>query len=86
MSLQTFCLLSLGVAVLLLVAGAVIEGEIEYRRRQIKRVRDLKAENRDLRAALRRTTFETGWELDTVKTELAVKELLLRQKWAEAKK
>lgn len=86
MSLQTFCLVCLLSGLVLLLAGALIEGEIEYRRRQIKRVRDLKDENRRLRAQLHHERFESGWELDEVKTALAVKDMLLRQKWREAKR
>lgn len=86
MSLQTFCLVALLCAMVLLIAGALIEGEIEYRRRQIKMVKDLKAENRRLRAQLHHERFESGWELDEAKTALAVKDMLLRQKWREAKR
>ena len=35
---------------------------------------------------IRRQAFGSEWELDKVKTELALKELLLRQKWEGAKK
>ena len=38
-----------------------------------------------LRAQLRRQRFEDGWELDSVKTELALKNLMLKQKWAGVK-
>lgn len=86
MSLSTFCMVALLVALVILVAGAVIEGEIEYRKKQVKMVRDLKTENRRLRVQLHHERFESGWELDEVKTALAVKELLLKQKWAEVKK
>lgn len=86
MSLQTFCLVALLCAMVLLIAGALIEGEIEYRKRQIKMVKDLKAENRRLRAQLHHERFESGWELDEAKTALAVKDMLLRQKWREAKR
>lgn len=86
MSLQTFCLLCLLAAMVILVAGAVIEGEIEYRRKQIKMVRDLKVENARLRAEVRRERFNGEWKLDEAKTEIAVKELLLKQKWAEVRK
>lgn len=86
MSLQTFCLVALLCAMVLLIAGALIEAEVEYRRRQIKRVRDLKDENRRLRAQLHHERFESGWELDEAKTALAVKDMLLRQKWREAKR
>ncbi len=70
----------------IIIAGAVIEGEIEYRKRQIKMVRDLKAENARLRAEVRRAEFNGEWKLDSARTELAVKDLLLRQRWASAKK
>lgn len=86
MSLQTFCFVCLLSGLVLLIAGALIEAEIEYRRRQIKRVRDLKDENRRLRAQLHHERFESGWELDEAKTALAVKDMLLRQKWANANK
>lgn len=86
MSLQAFCFLALLIGLVIVIAGAVIEGEIEYRKRQIKMVKDLKAENRKLRAQLHHERFESDWELDEVKTALAVKEMLLRQKWADAKK
>ena len=86
MSLQTFCLVCLLSGLVLLIAGALIEGEIEYRKRQIKMVKDLKAENRRLRAQLHHERFESGWELDEAKTALAVKDMLLRQKWREAKR
>ena len=86
MSLQTFCRVCLLSGLVLLSAGALIEGEIEYRKRQIKMVKDLKAENRRLRAQLHHERFESGWELDEAKTALAVKDMLLRQKWREAKR
>lgn len=86
MSLQTFCLVCLLSGLVLLIAGALIEAEIEYRRRKIKMVKDLKAENRRLRAQLHHERFESGWELDEAKTALAVKDMLLRQKWREAKR
>lgn len=86
MSLQAFCFLCLGVAVLVVLAGAVIEGEIEYRRKQNKRVRDLHAENCRLRARLGHKNFETQYELDEMRTALAVKELLLKQKWEGVKR
>ncbi len=86
MTLQAFCFSALGIGLAIVVAGAVIEGEIEYRRRQIKAVRDLKAENARLRAEVRRERFNGEWRLDEAKTEIAVKEMLLRQKWAEAKR
>ena len=86
MTLQAFCFVCLLSGMVLLIAGALIEGEIEYRRRQIKRVRDLKDENRRLRAQLHHERFESGWELDEAKTALAVKDMLLRQKWREAKR
>lgn len=86
MNLQTFCFLALAIGLVIIIAGAVIEGEIEYRKRQIKMVRDLKAENARLRAEVRRAEFNGEWKLDSARTELAVKDLLLRQRWASAKK
>lgn len=86
MSLQTFCFMSLAIGMVIIIAIAVIEGEIEYRKKQIKMVRDLKAENARLRAEVRRAEFNGEWKLDSARTELAVKDLLLRQRWAFAKR
>lgn len=86
MSLQAFCFLCLGVGLVIILAGAVIEGELEYRRRQKKRVRELHAENARLRAKLGHKDFENEYQLDALRTELAVKQLLLAQKWAGVKK
>ncbi len=86
MKLQTFCFICLGVSLVILLAGLLIEAEIQYRRRKVKQVRELHAENALLRAEIRRQAFGSDWELDKVKTELALKELLLRQKWAEVKR
>lgn len=84
MTLTAFSFLCLAVSVVILLAGAVIEGEIEYRKKKIKQVRDLHAENARLRARLDHRNFDQEWEMDNVKTQLAIKELLLRQKWQEA--
>lgn len=86
MTLTAFSFLCLAVSVVILLAGAVIEGEIEYRKKKIKQVRDLHAENARLRARLGHRDFEAEYELDALRTELAVKQLLLRQKWAGVKK
>lgn len=86
MSLTTFCLICLSVDVVILIIGLFVEAEIQYRRRKVKQVRELHAENAILRAEIRRQAFGSEWELDKVKTELALKELLLRQKWAGVKK
>lgn len=86
MTLQAFCFLCLGAAVVVVLAGAFIEGELEYRRRQKKRVRELHAENARLKAKLGHKDFEAEYQLDALRTELAVKQLLLAQKWAGVKK
>lgn len=86
MKLQTFCFLCIGVSLVILLAGLLIEAEIQYRRKKVKQVRDLHYENALLRAEIRKQAFGSEWELDKVKTELALKELLLRQKWSEVKK
>lgn len=86
MTLQMFCVLSFSLCIAILVCGLIIEAEIQYRRRKVKQVRELHAENALLRAEIRRQAFGSEWELDKVKTELALKELLLRQKWAEVKR
>ncbi len=86
MSLTTFSLLCLAVSVVLLIIGTLIEAEREYRAKQQKRVRDLHFENCKLRARLGHQNFETQYELDELKTALAVKELLLRQKWNGVKR
>lgn len=86
MSLQAFCFVCLAVAVVIVLAGAVIEGEVEYRRKQNKRVRELHAENARLRAHLGHKNFEAEYELDELRTKLAVKQLLLSQKWKEVTK
>lgn len=78
--------MSLAIGMVIIIAIAVIEGEIEYRKKQIKMVRDLKAENARLRAEVRRAEFNGEWKLDSARTELAVKDLLLRQRWAFAKR
>ena len=86
MTLTTFSFLCLAFCVVVLLAGAVIEGEINYRKAKIKQVRELHAECARLRARLGHRNFEAEYEIDALRTELAVKQLLLRQKWAEVKK
>lgn len=86
MTLSAFCFALLGIALTVLFMGAVIEWLNERRASDGKRIRDLVRENAQLRAALRKARFEGEWELDAARTEIAVKELLLRQKWAEARK
>ena len=86
MTLLEFSLTVLAVFVAIILIGAVIEGEMEYRKRQIKMVRDLKVENARLRAQLHHERFEHDWSIDEAKTREAVKDLLLRQKWANATK
>lgn len=85
MTLQAFCFAALGIGLAVVFMGAVIEWLNERRESDGKRIRDLVAENARLRAEVRRAKFNGEWELDAARTELAVKELLLRQKWAEAK-
>ena len=86
MTLTAFSLMCLVIFVLILIIGVLVESYKEYRAKQIKKVRDLHFENAILRARLGRRDFDHDWELDEVKTRLAVKELLLRQKWTEAKR
>jgi len=86
MSLTAFSLLCLAVFVTILIIGTLVEAEKEYRAKQNKRVRDLHFENCKLRARLGHQDFETQYELDELKTALAVKELLLKQKWEGAKR
>lgn len=86
MTLAAFTFTMLGVSVVVLVMGGLIEWLNQRRVSDGKRIRDLYAENCRLRAKLRGRDFEHEWTLDEVKTELAVKELLLRQKWEAAKK
>lgn len=86
MTLQAFCFAALGIGLAIVFLGAVIEWLNERRLSDGKRIRDLVAENARLRAEVRRERFNGEWRLDEAKTEIAVKELLLRQKWAEAKR
>lgn len=84
MTLQAFCLTALGVAGILLVCSGIIDWLNQRRVSDGKRLRELYAENARLRAQLRHRNFDQEWEMDNVKTQLAIKELLLRQKWQEA--
>lgn len=86
MSLTTFSLLCLAVFVTILIIGTLVEAEMEYRKKQIKQVRDLHAENCRLKARLGHQNFEAQYELDEMRTALAVKELLLKQKWNGVKR
>lgn len=86
MTLTAFCFSCLAGAGILLILGAIHEEEVERRKRACKRVRELNTENARLRAEVRRERFNGEWRLDEAKTELAVKELLLRQKWEGCKK
>lgn len=86
MTLTQFSLVTLAVFVVILIAGVFIEAEVEYRQKQIKRVRELKIENAQLKAQLHRARWEHDWFVDEAKTNEAVKDLLLRQKWANATK
>lgn len=85
MTLSAFCFSCLAGAGILLILGAIHEEEVERRKRACKRVRELNTENAKLRAELRKQKFDGNWQLDTVKTQLAAKDLLLRQKWAGVK-
>ena len=86
MNLTQFSLLCLGVCVVFLVLIAIIETVEENRKRAIKRVRELHEENCKLRARLGWRDFDREYVIDEMKTQLAVKELLLRQKWAGVQK
>lgn len=86
MTLQAFCFTVLGAFLVLLAFGGIIEWLNQRRVSDGKRLRELYAENCKLRAQLRHRNFDHEWELDEVRTELAVKDLLLRQKWQEAKR
>lgn len=86
MTLSAFCFACLGIGLAIVFLGSIIEWLNERRESDGKRIRDLVKENARLRAEVRKARFEGTWALDSAKTELAVKELLLRQKWAEAKR
>lgn len=86
MTLTAFALTCIGVALLFLVLIAMYETEVERRKAAVKRVRELHGENALLRARVNHKNFEAQYELDEVKTALAVKDLLLRQKWEGAKR
>ena len=86
MTLQAFALICIGLALLFCLIIAMYETEMERRKQAVRRVRELHAENAKLRAKLNHKNYETQYELDEVKTALAVKDLLLRQKWNEVKR
>lgn len=86
MTLQAACFWCLGVFLLVLGFGTVIDWMNRRRESDGKRIRDLWRENCQLRAQLHGRDFDREWQLDEVKTELAVKDLLLRQKWNGAKR
>lgn len=86
MTLKVFCVLSFALCIMILACGLIIEAEIQYRHRKTRQMRELRAENALLKAEVRKQAFGTSWEIDRVKTELAVKELLLKQKWAGVQK
>ena len=86
MTLQAACWWCLGVFLLVLGFGAVIEWMNKRRESDGKRIRDLWRENCKLRAQLKHNNFESEWEVDAIRTELAIKDLLLKQKWAGVKR
>lgn len=86
MSLSAFTFVALGVFLIILAFGGIIEWLNQRRISDGKRLRDLYAENCKLRAQLKHRDFDHEWEIDSIRTELAVKDLLLRQRWASAKK
>lgn len=86
MTLKMFCVLSFALCIMILACGLLIESEIQYRRRKTRQMRELRAENALLKAEVRKQAFGTNWEIDRVKRELAVKEMLLRQKWSGVKR
>lgn len=63
---------------------AAIESYFKNRKVNRKKMRELHAEVCQLRAALERANSKSDYKLDMLRTELAIKELLLRQKWADA--
>lgn len=76
----------------ILVWGAVcglfagLERGYQKRKAEKARLRELHAEVCRLRVALERQENKSEYKLDALRTELAIKELLLRQKWAVASK
>lgn len=86
MTLQAACLWSLAFFGVILLLGSIIDWLNRRRESDGKRIRDLIRENAMLRAQIRKARFDGEWELDEVRTELAVKNLLLSQKWTEATK
>lgn len=85
MTLQAACFWSLGFLMLILGFGVIIEWLNKRRESDGKRIRDLVKENAMLRAQLRHQRFEGEWALDAAKTELALKNLMLKQKWEGVK-
>lgn len=69
-----------------LVCGlfAWIENCAKCRKQDQKKLREMHQELCRLRAELTRQDHRAEYKLDSLRTELNIKELLLRQKWAEA--
>lgn len=74
-----------------IIAWAVLCGIISIlldrgkkRMEERKQIRELHAEVCRLRVALERVSTKSDYKLDALRTELAIKELLLRQKWADS--
>ena len=84
MTLQAACFWSLGFFLVILALGSVIDWLNRRRESDGKRIRDLIQENARLRAQIRHQRFESEWTVDELKTEVAVKELLLNQRWKGA--
>jgi len=85
MTLQAACLWSLAFCLVILLMGGIIDWLNRRRESDGKRIRDLVRENAMLKAQLKHNKFESEWSIDSIRTELAIKELLLRQKWNDAK-
>lgn len=86
MTLQAACFWSLAFLLVILLMGSIIDWLNRRRESDGKRIRDLVKENAMLRAQLRHQRFEGDWALDAAKTELALKNMMLRQKWTASTK
>lgn len=84
--LQIACIWLVFWSLVLLAMCEIIDWLNRRRESDGKRIRDLIRENARLRAQLRGSRFDHEWEVDELKTQMAVKEMLLKQKWKGASK
>ena len=84
--LQKACIYLIVLFGVILFNWTIIEWMNKRRESDGKRIRDLWRENCKLRAQLKHNNFESEWEVDAIRTELAIKDLLLKQKWAGVKR